>query len=107
VLCCAIMVLTSFPSLPLPRPTDASDLISDSLYQREHPVDQRVISNMAKPGSLVDKYRSCEPPPDLNKMNPYRDDNLVRDVTKRLTSCDKVVTNNLTCERIVSLMLPP
>jgi hypothetical protein len=32
---------------------------------------------MAKPGSLVDKYRACEPPPDLNKMNPYRDDNLV------------------------------
>eukprot|EP00045_Choanoeca_perplexa_P007870 m.72380 g.72380 ORF g.72380 m.72380 type:complete len:496 (+) comp14255_c0_seq1:125-1612(+) len=56
---------------------DASDLISDSTYQRDHPVDQRVISNMAKPGSLVDKYRGCDPPPDLNKLNPYRDDNLI------------------------------
>ena len=71
-----------FACKPTRCPLDASDLISDSTYQREHPVDQRVISNMAKPGSLVDKYRTCEPPPDLNKMNKYRDDNLVR-------SCDK------------------
>eukprot|EP00730_Choanoeca_flexa_P009243 TRINITY_DN12615_c5_g1_i2.p1 TRINITY_DN12615_c5_g1~~TRINITY_DN12615_c5_g1_i2.p1 ORF type:complete len:493 (+),score=134.92 TRINITY_DN12615_c5_g1_i2:78-1556(+) len=56
---------------------DASDLISESVYQRDHPVSQRVISNMAKPGSLVDKYRACSPPPDLNKMNPYRDDKLL------------------------------
>lgn len=32
---------------------------------------------MAKPGALIDKYRDCEPPPNLNLFNPFRDDDRI------------------------------
>ncbi|EDQ86277.1 uncharacterized protein MONBRDRAFT_38487 [Monosiga brevicollis MX1] len=69
----------SVATIQVPTKFDVAELMSGESYQRSHPFDQRLISTMAKPGSLVDKYRTCDPPPDLNKLNPYRDDNLYTD----------------------------
>lgn len=37
--------------------------------------DQQVVSRQTMPSSLVEQYNTCDKPPPLSKLNPYRDDN--------------------------------
>lgn len=46
----------------------------DAGFKREDPVDQQIISRISLPAPILTSYRSCSPPPALNKLNPYRDD---------------------------------
>jgi hypothetical protein len=71
-------ISTASPILPPPLPITGTTIqLEGGRYERDHHWDQRIISSMAKPGALIDKYRDCEPPPNLNLFNPFRDDDRI------------------------------
>lgn len=37
-------------------------------------IDQHSLSRQTLPNSLQDQYQRCDAPPQLNQLNPYRED---------------------------------
>jgi len=37
-------------------------------------IDQHSLSRQTLPTSLQEQYQQCDPPPELNELNPYRED---------------------------------
>lgn len=61
----------------------SSDPVGRANFQRIRPVmtrtehlDQQVVARSTIPVSLQDVYERCDPPPPLDKLNPFRDDNI-------------------------------
>ena len=40
-------------------------------------VDSQIISRMSLPGPVLERYMACNPPPPLNSMNQFREDDKV------------------------------
>lgn len=53
--------------------TDVTSLAEASFHSNDK-VDQQIIARMSLPAPVLEMYQRCEPPPPLNKMNPFRDD---------------------------------
>ena len=53
---------------------DVTTKLDSSTFQHTDTVDQQVISRISLPIPIMETYKQCEPPPDLNSLNPYRED---------------------------------
>ena len=51
-----------------------STKIQDHGFRGLDEVDQQVISRMSLPLPILEQYKNCEPPPQLNQLNPFRED---------------------------------
>eukprot|EP00040_Diaphanoeca_grandis_P004961 m.30768 g.30768 ORF g.30768 m.30768 type:complete len:467 (-) comp16341_c0_seq1:149-1549(-) len=56
--------------------TDVASLDA-AQFQSDGKVDQQIISRMSLPGPVLERYMACQPPPPLNKMNPFREDDKI------------------------------
>lgn len=43
-------------------------------YRRKDVSDQQIMTRTSVPRAVLETYHSCDAPPALNEMNPYRDD---------------------------------
>ena len=48
--------------------------VDGNIFRRKDRLDQQVVSRISVPAPIMAIYKSCEPPPALNEMNPFRDD---------------------------------
>ena len=55
----------------------SAHLSQAAAYRRSHKVDQQIISRMSLPGPVLETYHRCDPPPALNELNTYRDDDKI------------------------------
>ena len=58
--------------------------------------DQQVLASSTLPSAMKERYQSCDKPPRLQEMNPYRDDN--KDALKFYT--DPTYFFELWCEEM-------
>lgn len=63
----------------LDQPNDVSITLRDPNNQHETfssdmSCDQQVLSKQQMPSSIAELYQTCDKPPPLNKLDPYRDD---------------------------------
>lgn len=63
----------------LDQPSDAPIILRDPTSQRETfssdmSCDQQVLSKQQMPSSIAELYQTCDRPPPLNNLDPYRDD---------------------------------
>lgn len=56
------------------RSEDVSTRIEDGGYRQTDDVDQQMFSRMSLPLPILEQYNLCQPPPQLNELNPFRDD---------------------------------
>mmetsp|Transcript_20403 Transcript_20403/g.53048 ORF Transcript_20403/g.53048 Transcript_20403/m.53048 type:complete len:474 (-) Transcript_20403:223-1644(-) len=56
--------------------TDVAAL-AEAQFQSDDKVDQQIISRMSLPAPILEMYQNSMPPPPLNRMNPYRDDDKI------------------------------
>lgn len=58
--------------------------------------DQQVLASSTLPSAMKERYQTCDKPPSLQEMNPYRDDN--KDALKFYT--DPTYFFELWCEEM-------
>lgn len=64
----------SIPLLPLLSTELFSARVDGNMFRRKDRLDQQVVSRISVPAPIMEIYKSCEAPPALNEMNPFRDD---------------------------------
>ena len=64
--------------MPPAAPKKLAELLGqENKFKWNQSIDQQIISHMGLPIPIIDRHQACDPPPDLNVMDAYREDDLI------------------------------